>query len=435
MKHTIEGLSTFLKKSVSTYHAVAGICEILEAEGFTRLLESGKWTIQPGGKYFVTRNQSSVIAFTVPENGFAPAQIVASHSDSPVFKLKRTAELESAGKYVQLNVERYGGQILFTWVDRPLSVAGRVIVRNGRGYESRLVNIDRDLLMIPNVALHMNRDVNDGAKFNAQVDLVPLFGDMRAKGTFDAVIAEAAGVSVDQVAGSDLFLYTRMAPTIWGANNEYFSASRLDDLECAYTTLCGFTEAKMGKHINVYCCFDNEEVGSASRQAANSTFLEDVLVRTARALKADDEELCACLASSFMVSADNAHAVHPNHPERSDAKNRPFINEGIVVKVSANQKYTTDGATDAIFTDICERAGVPVQHFFNRSDMIGGSTLGNISSAHVSIPSVDIGLPQLAMHSSYETAGVKDADYMADGLKAFFEAEIRAVGDTAYELD
>ncbi|MBQ8505926.1 MAG: M18 family aminopeptidase [Clostridia bacterium] len=434
MQYTIQGLSAFLKEAASAFHAVRAICNELKAAGYEELKECARWSVQPGGKYYTVRNQSSVIAFAIPEKGFAPIQAVASHSDSPVFRIKQHAELEAAGKYVLLNTERYGGMIMSTWLDRPLSIAGRVLVRTQKGIEARLVNIDKDSLIIPNLAIHMNREVNDKCSFNAQKDMLPIYGDSSMKGSFDGMIAEAAGVNPEQVAGSDLYLYNRMAPSIWGKEDCYISAPRLDDLECAYTSLCAFLSAGAGEHINMYCVFDNEEVGSGTRQGADSTLLEDVIQRIANSLKADADDVRAALASSFLVSADNAHACHPNHPEKADATNRPFMNEGIVVKFSANQKYTTDGISNAIFADIMKRVGVPVQYFANRSDMIGGSTLGNISGAHVSIPAVDIGLAQLAMHSSYETAGTKDAEYMVRGLKAFYEAEIQATGDGVYEI-
>lgn len=434
MKYEIGGLTAFLKRSVSAFHAVEAVCGELTAAGYARLRESGRWQVVPGGKYFVTRNQSSVIAFHVPERGFAPVQAVASHSDSPVFRVKECAEQEVQGSYVQLNTERYGGMLMSTWMDRPLSVAGRALVRGERGIESRLVCVDRDLLLIPSLAIHMNREAGDGCKLNAQVDMLPLLGDASAKGSFGRIIAGAAGVEEDRIAGSDLFLYNRMAPSVWGEDGCYISAPRLDDLECAYTSLCAFLAARSGEHINMYCLFDNEEVGSGTRQGADSTFFEDVLQRLALALGADGEALRGALASSFLVSADNAHALHPNHPEKSDATNRVRMNEGVVVKFSANQKYTTDGMSKAIFSEICARAGVPVQYFANRSDMPGGSTLGNISSAHVSIPAVDVGLAQLAMHSSFETAGTKDAEYMVRALTAFYESEIRAGADGEYEL-
>ena len=434
MQYSVQGLSNFLKESVSAFHAVRAICAELKQAGYTELRECARWNVQPGGKYYTVRNQSSVIAFSIPAAGFAPIQAVASHSDSPVFRIKQNAEMVAAGKYVLLNTERYGGMIMSTWLDRPLSIAGRVLVRTEKGIEARLINIDRDMLIIPNLAIHMNREVNDKCSFNAQKDMMPLYGDISMKDSFENAIAEAAGVPAGQVAGSDLYLYNRMQPSIWGKDDCYISAARLDDLECAYTSLCAFLSAKECDHINMYCVFDNEEVGSGTRQGADSTLLEDVIQRTANSLKADADDLRAALASSFLVSADNAHAAHPNHLEKADATNRPFMNEGIVVKFSANQKYTTDGISNAVFADIMKRAGVPVQYFANRSDMIGGSTLGNISTSHVSIPSVDIGLPQLAMHSSYETAGTRDAQYMADGLKAFYETEIRATDDGVYSI-
>lgn len=434
MRYTIDGLSKFLKDSVSAFHAVRGICDALDAEGFCRLQEGEQWRLAPGKRYYTTRNQSSVVAFALPSCGFAPFTAVASHSDSPVFRVKQHAELEVQGKYVMLNTEKYGGLILSTWLDRPLSVAGRVLLRTERGLESRLINLDRDLLLIPNLAIHMNREVNEKCSFNAQVDMLPLFGDASARGGFDALIADAAGARPEQVAGSDLYLYNRMQPSVWGTNGDYISAPRLDDLECAYTSLCALTQARAGDRIQMLCVFDNEEVGSGTRQGADSTLLSDVLTRIARALDADDETLRACLASSFMASADNAHAMHPNHPEKADAVNRPFMNEGVVVKFSANQKYTTDGVSKAIFADVCRRADVPVQYFVNRSDILGGSTLGNISGAHVSIPTVDIGLAQLAMHSSYETAGVRDAEYMVRALTALYETPLRATADGEYEI-
>ena len=434
MRYSLEGLCAFLKDSVSAFHAVKNLGAILEDAGFESLRESEKWSLRPGGRYFVTRNQSSLIAFTVPECGFAPVMAVAAHSDSPVFRVKQRPELEVQGKYTLLNTERYGGAILNTWLDRPLSVAGRVVVRTQGGLKSQLVNVDHDLLLIPNLAIHMNREVNDKGGLNAQIDLPPLFGDGAARGGFEAVIAGAAGVAPEQIAGSDLYVYNRMTPSVWGPDGCYLSAPRLDDLECAYAAACAFTGARAGEHMNFLCVFDNEEVGSGTRQGADSTFLQDVLTRAACALGADGEALRACLSSSFMVSADNAQALHPNHPEKSDPVNRPCMNEGVVVKFSANQKYTTDGVSNAVFGEICRHAGVPVQYYANRSDLAGGSTLGNISSAHVSIPTVDVGLAQLAMHSSYETAGTRDAEYMARALTALYETELRATDDGAFTL-
>lgn len=435
MQYTIQGMIDFLKASVSTFHAVDAICGILRQHGFETLREGEAWRLKRGGKYFVTRNLSAVIAFTVPECGFAPIRAVASHSDSPCFRVKQHAELDAAGKYVLLNTERYGGMIMNTWMDRPLSVAGRVLVRTQKGMETKLFSVDRDLLLIPNLAIHMNREMNDSNKLNAQIDMPALCGGADAKDRLENVVAEAAGVDADCVVGSDIFLYNRMQPSVWGKDDCYISAARLDDLECAYTSLCGFVGAQGAKHINLYCVFDNEEVGSGTRQGADSTFMSDVIARIADGLGASAEEMRAALASGFLVSADNAHAMHPNHPEKADAKNRPYMNEGVVVKFSANQKYTTDAVSHAIFAEICRKASVPVQYFANRSDSLGGSTLGNISGSHVSIPTVDIGLAQLAMHSSYETAGTLDAQYMAQVLKAYYETEFRMTDDGVYEFE
>ena len=424
----------FVRRSPSAFHAVDAICAQLDAAGFVRLDEGEPYAVAPGSRCYVTRNRSSVIAFTVPACGFAPFAIVASHSDSPTFKLKPGYEEEALGQYVRLNVERYGGMIMSTWLDRPLSIAGRVLVREGGALRTHLVDLGRDAVLIPNMPIHFNREINDGYKFNPQVDLLPLYGDAQAKGALAAEIASLCGAKPEDVLSADLFLYNRTPGSVWGAHGEFFSCPRIDDLECAYTSLQAFLTAEHTAHISVYAVFDNEEVGSGTKQGADSSFLTDVLARVGAALGADDEALRAAACRSFMVSADNAHAVHPNHPEKYDAENRVFMNGGVVIKHNANQKYTTDAVSSAIFSEICARAGVPVQHFANRSDVLGGSTLGNIANTHLSMNTVDIGLAQLAMHSSYETAGAKDVAYMTDALKAFYEAEIDMRGDGEFRI-
>ena len=395
--------------------------EILSADGFAELKEEDKWEITKGGRYFVTRNDSSIVAFTIPETGFMGYRIMASHSDSPTFKIKENPEMEVDHKYVKLNVERYGGMLCAPWFDRPLSVAGRVIVKEGDAFVTKLVDVDRDLLMIPNLAIHMNREVNDGYKYNAQVDMLPLYGDISSKDTFMRTIAENAGVKEEDILGHDIFLYNRVKGSIWGANEEFVSSSRLDDLQCAFSSLQGFLKGDKKEYVAVHCVLDNEEVGSGTKQGAASTFLYDTLVRVNECLGLSYEEYLRGLAKSFMLSADNAHAVHPNHKEAADPVNRPYMNEGIVIKHSANQKYCTDGVSAAVFKDLCREAGVPFQTFTNRSDMLGGSTLGNISNTKVALNAVDIGLPQLAMHSPYETAGVKDTCYLIRAAEKFFK--------------
>lgn len=421
-KESSKELLTFLQKSPSVFHAIHNIKDELTANGYEELLEGKSWKIVPGGKYFVSRNQSSIIAVNVgtdlDEYSFNVASV---HSDCPTFKVKENAEIEVKGKYTQLNTEGYGGMLCATWFDKPLSVAGRVMVKEGNKIVTKLLNIDRDLLMIPNVAIHMNRSVNDGYKYNKQVDMLPLFGGADTKkGDFKKMIAKELGVEEDAIYGNDLYLYNRTAPSIWGANEEFISSQHLDDLQCGFAALKGFLKGNNPKNINVYACFDNEEVGSATKQGARSTFLYDVLHRVNSALGKTEEDYYRAIASSFMISGDNAHAVHPNHPEYTDVANCVYMNEGVVVKMQGEQKYTSDAVSIAVFRDLCNKAGVPVQFFANRSDAAGGSTLGNISATKVSMNTVDIGLPQLAMHSSYETAGLKDTYYMIKVMETFF---------------
>lgn len=421
-KNISQQLLEFIANSPTCFHAVQAMTDILSAEGFTELKENQKWHIENGGRYFVTRNGSSLTAFTVPFQEMKGMHIIASHSDSPSFKIKENPELESEGHYIRLNVEGYGGMIRAPWFDRPLSVAGRVIVKDKAqgGFRSILVDIGRDLVMIPNLAIHMDRQINDSCKYNIQKDMLPIYGDLSAKGTFMKLIADTAGVPEEEILGHDLFLYNRQKGTVWGASGEFLSCSRLDDLQCAFASLKGFLAGKRQEYLAVHCVLDNEEVGSGTKQGAASTFLYDTLTRIHTSLGLSQEDYLIHLVDSFMISADNAHAVHPAHTDKADPANRPYINGGIVIKFSASQKYCTDGVSAAIFRDLCQRAGVPVQTFVNRSDMAGGSTLGNISNTQVALNTVDIGLPQLAMHSPYETAGVKDTGYLIRAAEEFF---------------
>ena len=434
---TISELASFIKSAPTAFHAVEKISDILREDGFEELKEQKKWSLEPGKGYYITRNHSSIIAFKaggdLSDYSF---QVTASHSDSPGFKLKENAELEIKKKYTVLNTEGYGGMICSTWFDRPLSVAGRVILRTDAGLETRLVDLDRDLLMSPSLAIHMDRTVNDGRKYNKQVDMLPLFsGEEKAPGAVKALVAEELNVTAEEIYGMDLFLYNRMAPAVWGSDNEFFSCPQLDDLECAYASLKGFLTGSNEKNVNVFACFDNEEVGSGTKQGAASTFLFDVLWRINRALKKDEEDFYRAVAGSFMLSCDNAHAVHPNYKEKTDISNCVYMNEGIVVKSHAGQKYTSDALSIAVMKAICEKAGVPLQFFANRSDEAGGSTLGNIAMSQVSMNAVDIGLPQLAMHSAYETCGVKDALYLIRAVECFYNSHINAAGDGTFVIE
>ncbi len=425
----------FIEASPTAFHAVENAGKLLEEAGFIRLSEGEDWAIVPGGKYYVTRNMSSVIAFAVPDD--VPSlsfMIMASHTDAPTFKLKTETETDALGKYVKLNAEPYGGTIYSTWLDRPLSVAGRVILSENGTFTAKTVKIDRDLVLIPNVAIHQNRTVNSGYAYNAAVDLMPLFGGADSKGGLMKIVAEAAGADESAVVSADLYLYNRTPASLWGADNEFFSCPGIDNRQCAYGTLQGFVKAVSSGDftaVPVYASFDNEETGSSTKQGAASPFLFDVLSRITEALGGD---LRRALPSSFMVSADNGHAKHPNHPELSDAKNAPHMNEGVVIKSNAAQKYTTDALSAAIFTKICRDAGVPTQLFANRSDMAGGSTLGSISNTQVSLNTVDIGLAQLAMHSSYETGGTADTAYLIRASEALYKAKIACEADGIYKL-
>lgn len=419
-----EKLLQFIAQSPTSFHVIKNVEEQLKSGGFLALEEHQAWNLERGKSYYVTRNSSSLIAFRIPEQSYQGFQLISSHTDSPCFKVKELPELDADKKYTKLNVEKYGGMLMAPWFDRPLSVAGRVMVWAGDRIRQVLVNIDRDLLMIPNLAIHMNRKVNEGYAYNAQVDLCPVFGDETAKDSFLKLIAEEAGVDKKQIYGMDLFLYNRQRGTFWGAGNEFIASPRLDDLQCLYGSLQGFLEADTPQNISVLCAFDNEETGSVSRQGAGSTFLVDTLSRMNEALGGSGEDYRRLLAGSFMISADNAHAVHPNHQEMADPANRPQMNHGIVIKYNADQKYTTDAVSTAVFRRLCEYADVPYQTYANRSDMAGGSTLGNISNTQASLRCVDIGLAQLAMHSPYEMAGAKDVLYLKQVSKTFYESRI-----------
>ncbi|HXK77283.1 MAG TPA: M18 family aminopeptidase [Oscillospiraceae bacterium] len=423
-------LIDFIRKSPTAFQAAETISAMLEEAGFVRLSEGGEWRLKPGGCYYLTRNLSSVAAFRIPETADS-FMIAASHTDSPTFKLKNSYEDEACGKYLRLNTERYGSSLFSTWFDRPLSLAGRVILKDGDRFTAKSVSVDRDLLLIPSVAIHFNRQTNDGMKIDPSVDTVPLFSTPERKGALRRIVAEAAGAPEEQLAGMDLFLYNRTPGCIWGADNEFFSAPRIDNLMCAFGTLKGFLSAEKGRAVQVYAAFDNEETGSDTKQGAGSMLLRDTLARIAESLGKD---LRRMLASSFMLSADNGHARHPNHPELSDAENAPYMNEGVVIKTNAAQKYTTDGLSAALFTEICRRADVPVQQFANRSDLAGGSTLGGISNTKVPLNTVDIGLAQLAMHSSYETAGCADAAYLIRAARECYESALETSGDGVYTL-
>lgn len=431
-------LIDFIAQSPTMFHTAATARRMLDEAGFTYLPESASWQVAPGGRYYTVRNNSSVVAWRVGSSlDSYHFQLTAAHSDQPAYKLKAVPELEGPGSYLRLDVEAYGGMIDSTWLDRPLSLAGRVMVRSadGASVESLLLSLDRDVLVIPSVAIHMNRTVNEGYAFNRAVDLCPLFSAGTLKtGDLDRMLARELGVEPDQVLARDLFLVNRTSPCIWGGAQEFVSTPKLDDLQCVFASLRAFLAVDNSHVVSVWCCFDNEEVGSNTKQGAMSTLLADTLARLNAALGKDGQDLRRAIAGSFLVSCDNAHATHPNHPELADPANRAWLNGGIVIKEAANQKYTTDAFSRAVFQAVCDRAGVPTQTFANRSDMAGGSTLGNLSNTQVSMHAVDVGLPQLAMHSSYETTGSRDTALGVAALEAFFRADLRIDGADGVQI-
>ena len=429
-----DDLVEFLQESVTPFHAAATAESWLRAAGFTRLEEADYWNLEPGKGYYTTRNGSSVVAWRVPDHAIGGWRIVASHSDSPTWKIK-TDIVENDGCR-RLSVEGYGGMIMSTWLDRPLTVGGRVIVKTEDGIESRLVCIDRDLLVIPSLAIHFQRDINKGHTFNPQVDMQPLWGPAGSR-TLTDLVAEELGVDTADILDSDLRLVTRQAPTQIGPDGEFFMAPRIDDLECAATTLLGFLDAAAETDsacAPVWAMLDNEEVGSSSRMGAQSSYLRDVLDRIVDAIPHSGQAMHRAMANSFMLSADNAHATHPNFPQKSDPCAPVRLGGGVVLKYNASQKYTTNAVSGAIFRAICEKADVPVQVFTNRADEAGGSTLGNLQSHTLPIPMADIGLAQLAMHSAVETASVADAEAMTKAVATFYRVHLRALGDGTYTL-
>lgn len=416
-------LFDFINESPTPYHAVWNIAELLKAKGISKLDEKEKWIIEPGNSYYITRNDSSIIAIDVPKEPTGGFMITASHSDSPAFRLKTNPEMKVGEAYLKLNCEPYGGLIAYGWFDRPLSIAGRVIVRTPNGQERKLVDIDRDILLIPSLAIHMNRKVNDGIKIDMQKDMLPIWTTDTEARLVD-LIADSIGVEAKDILSSDLIVYVRNTGFSWGLNKEFISSPRLDDLECAYASTKAFAENHPREHINVLCVFDNEEVGSLTRQGASSTFLKDTLKRVSLALGDSEEDFMIRIAKSYMISADNAHAMHPNSPEASDPVNAPKLNKGIVIKHAANAKYCSDGVSTAAFAGMCQEIGVPVQHYHNKSGEPGGSTLGNLSNGQISLESVDIGLPQLAMHAPVETAGREDIEFLVRALDYYYEMGI-----------
>ncbi len=415
----VEKVMEYLGRSHSPFHVVSLLAKRLESEGYVELREERTWELEEGGKYFVTRNGSSLIAFRLPIGAKTGFHLSLVHTDSPTFKVKPNPVVSTDDGYV-LNVEPYGGMIDSTWMDRPLTLSGRVLVEREGRIKSFLFSPDRDLLFIPNLCIHMNRTVNEGMKFNAAKDMLPLIGTEDFD--FKAFLAKELGVEKEEVLSFDLFLTNRDKPRKVGLHEEFLSSPKLDDLASCYSAFLAFLEAEGEKEIPVFAAFDNEEVGSLTKQGANSTFLKDSLSRICRHMAWEYEK---SIASSVSLSIDNAHANHPNHPEISDSTTKVLLGKGVVIKHSARQSYTTDALSCAIVKMIARKNGIPFQEYTDRSDLRGGSTLGNISNSEVSLISCDIGIAQLAMHSSNELCAIKDIEHMISFVKAFYETGIK----------
>lgn len=417
----------FIDESPSAFHCVANVAQALEEDGYSEFSEKDNWKLSRARKGYVIRNGSSLIAFSIPVKDFKGFRIYSAHSDSPSFRIKENPEMGPEMGYVRLNTEKYGGMILSTWFDRPLSVAGRVVYEKDGRLESKLVNIDKDLLAIPSVAIHMNTDANKGYEFKPQSDMLPLYAGKAGKTKLSTMVSKASGIKEEDILASDLFLYTRQKGTFYGADKEFILCPRLDDQACVFGGLQGLLNIDTGaedfessEYINVFCVFDNEEVGSGTKQGADSTFLEDVLYRIAESLSLSRTDYLRLLADSYMLSADNAHAAHPAMGQKADPINRPEMNKGVVLKFNGSQKYATDAISAAFVRNLAKKNDINLQNYANNSNIAGGSTLGNISTAHVSIPTADIGLAQLAMHSACETAGTGDIDELVKLAETLF---------------
>lgn len=428
-KKFAKDLIEFIYNSPTSFHAVNTSKEILNGNGFEELKLNEKWNLEVGKKYYVTKNLSAIIAFTINSDNIEKEgfRIVSSHSDSPTFRIKPNAEMSVENTYLKLNTECYGGPILNTWLDRPLGIAGRVVLKGESILNPReeIVNINKPICIIPNLAIHMNRTVNEGYALNKQKDMLPLVGllnDSLEKDNFLVnQLASNLGVNIEDIIDFDLFLYEFEKGSLIGPNEEFISTGRLDNLSMAHASLHSLIDTKGNYGVNVVSVFDNEEVGSSTKQGADSNMLLNILERICMSLGKDREEFFTSIYSSFMISADLAHAVHPNVTEKHDPTSRPVMGCGPVIKINANQAYTSDAYSISVYKNICMEAGVDYQEFVNRSDERGGSTIGPISSTHIDIPSVDVGSPILAMHSIRELGSVKDHYNIYKTFSKFYE--------------
>lgn len=420
IESTLE-LTDFIADSPSCFHVVENACSILSDAGFDELDEKRPYKIEPSKAYFVRRNSSSLIAFRLPQGKVGGLSIISAHTDSPCFKIKENPEITNGDLYTTLNVEAYGGMLLAPWFDRALSVAGRAFVKSNGQIEERLVNIDKDLCVIPNLCIHQNRDVNKSHEYKVQSELLPLISQGGKRGALKTLVASVLEVEESDIVDTELFLYNRDGAKIFGLDDEFFTSPKIDDLMCAFSALKALISSKASEKIQMVVLFDNEEVGSLTKQGANGDFLRTTLDRVFDALKMNTQEKYSAIAQGFMLSADNGHSLHPNYQQMCDPSNKPVMNGGVLIKFAGNQKYTTDGYSSSVLRMILEQENIPYQVFHNNSNVSGGSTLGNISQSQISLPTVDIGAAQLAMHSPNETAGTMDTYYLTQAMQAFLE--------------
>ena len=428
-KELAKELVSFINSSPTAYHAAKTVEDYYKSEGYTELFEKDKWNIQKGGKYYISKNQSAIIAFEVGEGNIEEEgfRLIGAHTDSPGFRIKPHAEMIAENNYVKLNTEVYGGPILSTWFDRPLSIAGRVIVK-GQSLvkpEVKLVNINKPILIIPNIAIHMNRSVNEGYAINKQKDTLPLLGfvnnELEKNDYLINLISENINVDKENILDFDLFLYETEKGCLMGEDEELISAGRLDDLWMVFCGMKAIVESSDNRATKVMICIDNEEIGSLTAQGARSSFIKNILERITISLGKTKEDFYRALSNSVMISADLAHAVHPNLGEKHDPTNRPLLGKGPVIKLAASGSYSTDAYSAAIYKNICNEANVPYQTFVNRSDVRGGTTIGPMMSADLSIPVIDMGAPLIGMHSIRELATVKDNMYTTESFIKFYE--------------
>ncbi len=429
MNEKTSDLLQFLDNSPCNFLAVNNIRTRLEAEGFTELHMGSHWDITPGARYYVVQNHSAIFAFIAGTGSAADGfKIICAHSDSPGFRIKPNCEMVCSGNVLKLNTEVYGGPILYTWFDRPLSLSGRVMLRGSSALSpvTRLLHIRRPLMTIPHLAIHFNRAVNEGNSLSKQRDMLPvmtiLADKAEAKDYILNLVARELGVDTGSILDYDLTLYDTTPATLFGTNEEFISSGRIDDLEMVHAALTALTAtaATPQPMTRVMAIFDNEETGSGTKQGAASPILRTILERLTAALGGDTEAMCRAVANSFMISADNGHAIHPNYESKQDPTNHPVPGGGPVIKINANCKYMTDADSASVFRVLCEQAGVPVQMFVNHSDVAGGSTLGNILTSQLPLRGVDMGAPQWAMHSCRETAAVADHLYTIEAFSRFY---------------